>query len=133
MGVVRKFLGPRSKYDKSLPHAYEARVDVLSGRGTEPMFNHYFSDTICGLIEYLDENGIKPADVQLFGVYRKTQIPLETRPCTDDSGAWLSRPELCRSLEEHFQNTLLERYKGHVEKGECSYEDRDRDSIGPAW
>lgn len=133
MGIVRKLLGPRSKYDQSLPYAYEARVDELSGSGKEPLFNHYFSDTICGLIEFLDENSIEPAAVQLFGIYRKVQIPLDTAPCTDDQGAWLPRPELCHSLEEHYRQTLVARYKGHVEKGPCSYEDRERKGIGPVW
>jgi hypothetical protein len=133
MGFVRKILGPQSKYDKSLPYAYEAWVDILSGRGTEPMYDHYFSDTICGLIEHLDELGVKPEAVQLFGVYRREQIPLEVEPCMSSDGAWLTRPEICFSLEEHYKNTLEERYKGHVEKGSCSYEDRDREGSGPHW
>ncbi len=133
MGIVRKVFGPRSKYDKRLPYTYEARVDVLSGSSKEPMYNHYFSDTICGLIEYLDDNGIKPEDVQLFGVYRKTLIPLDAEHCTDDDGDWLARPELCHSLEEHYRNSLAERYKGHVEKEKCSFDDRNRKGIGPCW
>ncbi len=131
MGIVRKILGPRSKYDKTLPYTYEARVDKLFGLGSEPLFEHYYSDTICGLIEYLGDNGIKPAEVQLFGVYRGRQVPLETERCTTTKGAWLDRPDICHSLEEHYKNSLEERYKGHVEEGSCSYEDRDRRGIGP--
>ncbi len=131
MGIVRKFLGPRSKYDKSLPYTYEARVDVLSGRGTEPVYDHYFSDTICGLIEYLKDNDIKPSDVQLFGVYQKKEIPLKTTYCTTPDGAWLHRPDICKSLEDHYRNSLEERYKGHIDDGACSFEDRDRKGMGP--
>jgi len=133
MGIVRRILGPRSKYNKSLPYAYEARVDVLAGSSKEPMYNHYFSDTICGLIEYLDTNGIKPEEVQLFGVYRDAQIPLETEHCVSVDGIWLTRPELCHSLEEHYQKTLIERYKGHIGNDKCSFDDRNRDGIGPCW
>ena len=34
-----------------------------------PFYNYYQCDTVCGLIEYLDENGIAPENVQLYGIY----------------------------------------------------------------
>ena len=30
MGLMRKILGPRSKYDKSIPYTYEARIELPS-------------------------------------------------------------------------------------------------------
>ena len=56
MSIIEKIIGPRSKYDKSLPYTYMARVPVIEG--DEELFSHYFADTICGLIEYLDKNQI---------------------------------------------------------------------------
>ncbi len=132
MGLVRKILGPRSKYDKTIPYTYEARVSLPGGGDENLLTQHYFSDTLCGLIETLDGEGIAADEVKLYGVYRKEEFELDTDPCTDEQGAWLSRPELCRALEETYAATLEERYKGHVEKGHCSYEDRDRRGIGPA-
>jgi hypothetical protein len=131
MGIVRKILGPKSKFDKSLPYTYEARIDILSGQSDEPMFESYFSDTVCGLIEYLDENNIKPDEVQLFGCYLGKEIPLEIKHCTTPQGKWLQPPALCKSLEKQYKKTMEEHYKGHVADAECSFEDRDKDGSGP--
>jgi hypothetical protein len=133
MGIIDKVVGPRSKRDKSLPYAYEARIDILAGQASEALLDHYFSSTICGLIEYLEGEDIAPGDVTLFGVYRGQQYEIATEPCLAEDGSWLSRPELCHSLEEHYARTLEECYRGHVEKGTCSYDDRDRDGVGPVW
>ena len=57
MELTRKFVGAESKYDKSLPYTYEARVPIIEG---EDLYNYYFADTICGLFEYLEENGVSP-------------------------------------------------------------------------
>lgn len=124
---------PRSKADRSLPYTYEGWVDILAGRGKEPVFDHYFSDTLCGLVEVLDEQEIAPGHVQLYGLYRGEQTRLDTSLCTDDEGRWLKRPHLCHALEEHYEHTHEECYKGHVEKGHCMFEDRDREGIGPTW
>ncbi len=51
MGIIRKFLGPKSKYNKSLPYTYMAKVPIIEG--DDELFSHYFADTICGLVEYL--------------------------------------------------------------------------------
>jgi hypothetical protein len=131
MGILRKWVGAKSKQDKSLPYTYEARIDALSGRGADPLHHYYFSDTICGLIEYLDINGVRPSEVELFGVYRDDEIPLDVARCTTADGEWLARPHICRSLEAQFKQTLEERYRGHVDKGPCAFEDRDRNGIGP--
>lgn len=129
MGIIRKFIGPKSKYDKTIPYTYSAKVKLLEI--DEDLVHHYFADTICGLIEYLDENNISPAEVELFGCYLKKEIPLDIKYCTSEEGKWLKRPDICHSLETHYKNSLEEQYKGHVELGECSYEDRDRKGSGP--
>lgn len=129
MDVIRKVLGPLSKYDKTLPYTYMARVPIVEG--DEEIFSYYFADTICGLVEYLDQKNIAPAEVELFGLYLKQEIPLEKEYCIAPSGKWLKRPDICRSLERHYKETLEERYRGHIEIGECSFEDRDRQGSGP--
>ena len=129
MGLIRAFLGPKSKYDKTLPYTYMARVPVLGD--DQELFNFYFADTICGLITYLDEQAILPDEVEILGLYKGEEIPLEINRCISGKGKWLSRPEICRSLEEQYRSTLEKKYKGHVELGPCSYEDRNRDGSGP--
>jgi len=117
---VEKLLGPKSKYDKTLPYTYEARVTVLEW---DDAYNSYYSDTICGLIDYLREKNIRPDQVTLHEIYQDHESPLETRYCLDEHELWLARPWLCRSLRIH--------YKGHIENGHCSFEDRSRVANGP--
>lgn len=124
---------PWSKRDKSLPCTYEGWVDILGGRGRQPVWDHYFSGTLCGLIECLDEQEVRPQDARLFGVYRKELTPLDTAVLVDAAGAWLKRPELCRALQEHYAISHQECYRGHAEKGTCAFADRDRDGDGPVW
>jgi len=78
MKVLRDLLGPNSKYDNSIPYTYEARVWVMEG---SEIWNSYFSATICGLINYLNENNIKSEDVQLFEIYQKQAFPINTAFC----------------------------------------------------
>ena len=104
MGIIRTFLGPKSKYDKSLPYTYEARIDMLSGQGDEPLYNHYIADTVCGLIEYLDNENILPDAVQLYGIYLGKEIPLEI-------------PEdLVRALEEELEKLQMQIPREFYEK-----------------
>ena len=125
MKRVRNIIGPLSKYDKSLPYTYSAEVRAIEG--DDELLSHYFADTICGLVEYLDNHNIAPSNVELFGLYLENEIPLEKERVISPNGEWLSRPDICRALEEHYKKTLDERYKGHIDKGECSFEDRDRE------
>ena len=129
MGLVRKILGPRSKYDKSLPYTYYAKVPAVEG--DDQYFNYYFSDTICGLIERLDKDGISPDRVRIFGARSPEDVPIDTASCTTPEGKWLHRPEICRSLEERYKETREDRYKGHIEKDVCAFDDRDREGGGP--
>lgn len=131
MSIKSTILGPKSKRNKKLPYTYKAKIDVLYGKGIEPVYDYYFADTICGLIEYLHQEDIKPEEVQIIGIYSKTEFELDKSPCVTPAGQWLKRPELCRSLEQHYEKTLEDCYKGHVDKGECFFEDRDRKGSGP--
>ena len=127
MGIVRKVLGPLSKYDKSLPYTYMAKVNVLEG--DDELANYYFADTICGLVEHLDKNNIEPDEVELFGCYLKKEIPLDNDPLLTEYGKWLQLPELCRKLEGHYQKTMDDRYKGHEAHSDCSFDDRSREAF----
>ena len=91
-----------------------------------------YSSTICGLIEYLVKNAIEANEVDLLGVYRKKEMPLDIKFCTSSDGKWLNRPDICKSLESHYLETLEGLYKGHTDAGDCSYVDRARDGSGPA-
>ena len=129
MGIIKNLIGPKSKYNKSLPYTYEAKVDILCGQVENPIYSYYISDTICSLIEYLDAKDIEPEDVELICVYHGKEIPLEVQYCTNRKGNWLKPPTLCKSLEGRYKQTMEERYKGHVAEGECSFEDRDQKVI----
>ena len=126
MGIVRKVLGPLSKYDKSLPYTYMAKVTIIEG--DDEFANYYFADTICGLVEHLDKNLVKPEEVKLIGCYLKKEIPLDNDPLLTEDGKWLQRPELCRKLESHYQKTMDDRYKGHEAHSDCSFNDRNREA-----
>jgi len=133
MGIVENVIGPRSMRDKALPYTYEARIDILDGRGKEPLYDHYYSNTICGLIDYLGENGMQPGDVGLYGIYRGRKTHLDNGVFTTEAGAWLKRPDLCLALEKFYLKTGDEAYRGHFAEGWCLFEDRDRSGSGPAW
>ena len=121
MPIVRKMLGAKSKYDKSLPYTYMARVPVIEGE--KDLYNFYYADTICGLIEYLAENEISPQETELFGLFRKEEIPMKKSHFLSGKGKWLRRPQICRTLEAH--------YKGLVEHDTCAFDDRERQGSGP--
>lgn len=131
MGFIKKIIQPKSKYNKSIPYTYVAIVDVLHGYNDQHEYNSYIADTICGLIEYLDEQNIPAKDVKLQGIYREEEIELDIKFCTDDDGNWLKRPDICHSLEDHYKNTLEKCYKGHTGEESCSFNDRERKGEGP--
>ncbi len=133
MGILARLKRRRPKPTTRLPYTYEAWVDILGGQGNEPVHDHYFSATLCGLLETLVDEGIGSDHVQLYGVHRRRHYPLATEILTQNDGRWLLRPALCRKLEEHYEQTREERYRGHVEGGKCSFADRDRRGSGPVW
>lgn len=120
MNLVRKVLGPKSKYDASLPYTYEARVRIIEG---EDAYNSYFSDTICGLADYLGQRGIKPDEAQIFEIYQEQERQIDAKLYATADNSWLSRPELCQTFKEH--------YPGHIQEGTCTFQDRDGEGGGP--
>jgi hypothetical protein len=120
MSLIEKILGPRSKYDKTLPYSYEARVRVLEG---SKEYNSYLAPTICGLLEHLQGNGIRPQDAQIYEIYQDRETLIDHALFTSPEQRWLVKPELCRAFEEH--------YPGHIDAEGCSFEDRDGKGIGP--
>ncbi|HOJ03766.1 MAG TPA: hypothetical protein PK916_07170 [Bacteroidota bacterium] len=129
MSLKERILGPHSKYEKDIPYTYVARVQAIEGM--DDIINEYFADTICGLVEYLVDQGIAATETRVFGLYRKEEIALDLRHCTDTDGKWLIPPDLCHSLEEHYKQSMEQQYRGHVEHGSCSFEDRDKQGSGP--
>lgn len=120
-----------SQRNRALPYTYEAQVDRLRGQGSEPVDWSFFSDTVCGIVRLLIDEGYEPHEVHLFGAYGGKLTELDVGPCVGDDGKWLTPPRLCHELEEHYRNTMDERYLGHVEHGECMFEDRDQTPRGP--
>lgn len=120
MGLLEKILGPKSKYDKSLPYTYEARIRIFED-GSE--YKSYISDTICGLIEHLDRVRIGPEGTEIFEIYQERESPIDARLFTTADRQWLFKPDICRTFEQH--------YPGHIHGRTCSFNDRDRDAVGP--
>lgn len=115
MRFLAKIFGPPSKYDKSLPYTYEARVPLFA---ESDEYKSFFSDTVCGLIEYLHRHGIRPGAARLVEIYREKECPIDAALFVDAAGEWLFKPDICRAFEEH--------YKGHIHNADCSFRDRDR-------
>jgi len=118
--LIEKILGPKSKYDKSLPYTYEARVSIFEG---SEEYNSYLADTICGLVEYLHQSGINPDQVQIFEIYREQEIRIDAKRFTTPDRQWLFKPDICRAFEDH--------YEGHIQADTCSFGDRNRKGSGP--
>jgi len=123
MSIVSKILGPKSKYDPSIPYTYMAEINVLGGdEELEPLNVQCFSDTLCGLVEYLAKYMIEVDEVELYEVTQEGENKIKKELCLDDNNNWLSRPQICHSLEGY--------YKGHIDEKRCSYRDRNRDGGG---
>ncbi len=119
MGIIRTILGPKSKYKKDLPETYEARFSITEDG---EITNTFFSDTICGLVEYLREEGIDPCDVEILEVSQSEEVVISREMYTGEDGEWLGRPDLCKSFESH--------YPGHIHGTECSFSDRGKEIVG---
>jgi len=120
MNLVRRILGPDSKYASDLPYTYEARVAVIEG---EDLTNSYFADTICGLVDYLQAEAITPSQVRIFEIFEGEEDEIPADLYSRDGETWRHRPEICRTFSRH--------YPGHIGEGTCSFRDRDRRGIGP--
>lgn len=133
MGILDRIRRRRDEANHDLPYTYEARVDILEGRGQGAIDDHYFSTTICGLVEILVDAGVPSTHATLYGVRRRSRLALDHSLLTKSDGSWREPPELCHVLEERFDQTKDDLYRGHVEHGECSFEDRERRGEGPVW
>jgi hypothetical protein len=130
MNLARKILGPKSKYDQTLPFTYYAVAHREIG--FEEFTQQYYADTICGLVRYLDKKNIPPEAVNLYGAYANGKDQeLEISSCLDQNGNWLYRPDICESMETCYKNTKNDCYRGHFRKGRCNFDDRSRAGSGP--
>ncbi len=120
MRILRRIVGPESKYEDDIPFTYEARVEI---EGIEKEYKSYVADTICALVEHLEKEIVQPRDVTVFEIYRKEEKELDIRYCTSDEGQWLNRAQLCDSFRKY--------YPEHIKKSGCTFEDRDRHVTGP--
>lgn len=120
MSILRRILGPSSKYDDRLPFTYEARTCFTGLPGSS---ESYICDTLCGLLERLASEGIEPEDAALFEIRPEGEYPVPVEHCVDVDGNWLRRPSACESFATY--------YAGHERAGHCCYRDRTRDAEGP--
>jgi hypothetical protein len=122
---MRKILGPKSKYDNSLPFAYYAKVSEVEG--DNHFLEHYFAETICGLIRCLDDHHISPDTARLFAAYTHCDdVQINTNDCLNAGQKWLTEQETCIRFETIYKKKHTKGYKGCVENGNCSFQDRDR-------
>lgn len=120
VGFLGRIFGPKSKYDKRLPYTYEARIRIFA---ESDEYKSYFSDTVCGLIEYLHRHGIAPDGVSIFEIYAEREAPIDCRLFATAERSWRFKPEICIAFEQH--------YPGHIRGNTCSFQDRERAAIGP--
>jgi hypothetical protein len=120
MSILRKVLGPASKYDHRLPYTYEARAAVT---GVPGMTESYICDTLCGLLERLADEQVDPGDVIIREIRPEGEVEILVEHCLAADGSWLRRPQACRMFEA--------RYAGHEKSGRCCYRDRSREADGP--
>jgi DNA gyrase inhibitor GyrI len=120
VSILRNLLGPKSKYDRSIPYTYEARVAIIEG---DEDYNAYFADTVCSLVEYLDQKSIKPAEVEIFEIYQDREKGIKHDLYSTEAGAWLKREQMCQSFKQL--------YDGHIHSGGCTFEDRVFEGISP--
>ena len=85
-------------------------------------YKSYFSDTVCGLIEYLHQLHLSPDEVEIVEVYQNRESPIDPQLFAADH-QWLFKPDICRAFEQH--------YPGHIHGSTCSFKDRDRAARGP--
>jgi len=114
MALIDKIIGPKSKYEKTIPYTYEARVEYING---ESEYYSYLADTICGLIAKLEEKAINANQVTIFEIFNEQEKQLDLALCVSAERQWLSRRELCKSFSHH--------YEGHIDDDGCTFADRD--------
>jgi hypothetical protein len=113
MKLSGMILRPKSKYEKDLPHTYEVKVKCPED---DEYSYSYLTDTICGLVAYLDERKVSPDDVRIFEIYLDQEKELDVAMCTSSQQQWLSREELCESFKHY--------YEKHINEYSCTFSDR---------
>lgn len=120
MELLRKWLGPRSKYDDTIPYTYQARLPIPE---LEETYDTYQADTICALIQKLHEEGIAPDEVEIYEEYQGRETLIKRAVYTAEGNRWVFKPELCHRFESE--------YPGHIQGEDCSFKDRDKRGQGP--
>lgn len=118
MKIIRKLLGPKSKYMHTLPYVYEARVPTF-----DDYYKYFISDKVCQLILFLKKQNISPEETALFEIFQKKENEINIDLCTGKDGHWLTQGELCKA----FRGV----YPGHINHTCCSFRDRTDSVVGP--
>lgn len=118
--MLRKWLGPKSTYDQSIPYLYEARLPVVELAEVHHTFQ---ADTICALVEHLNQQGIAPEEVTIFEIYQDQENLISKSLYTTTDNHWIGKPAICSIFEAT--------YPGHIHGGSCSFEDRTKKGRGP--
>ena len=121
MNLIRKLFGAKSKYDKTLPYTYEARIYAVEG--DEEEFVSCVSDTICGLIDYIMENEHNPVRTKLFEIYTDKEIPIPEDCFLSEDGKWLPKEVLCERMTSRYGEARTEH--------NCQFRDREQTPSGP--
>lgn len=120
MGIIREVIGPKSKYEKTIPYTYEAKIEIIEGGGE---YKSYLADKICVLVEFMEKNNIDPKEVVINEIFNEEEKELEVKYCVSSEGKWLNRSGLCKSFKNH--------YPSHIDETGCTFEDRDWKVSGP--
>jgi len=123
MDIIKKLVGPKSKYEKSLPYTYEARVGIIEGDEAGEDYNSYISDTICSLVEQLTQKEVNPGHVEIFEIFEDKEKGIKKELYITEDGLWRKRQEMCQSFSTH--------YDGHIYPGGCTFQDRDIKGVVP--
>jgi len=118
MSLLSKVIGPKSKYENDIPYTYEARQHIVGEK-----YNSFLADTICALVAHLEDKNIKPDEIELYEIFKEKEKKLNIKYCISEQGEWLSRKELCISFTKH--------YPGHIDEAGCTFEDREKGTMGP--
>lgn len=120
MNLLTRWLGPKSKYDETIPYTYQARLPIPELEG---VYHTYQADTICGLVEYLHANEITPDEVEIYEEYQGKETLIQKKLYTTPDNQWLFKPQICQAFEAEYQ--------GHIHGNHCSFEDRHKKGAGP--
>lgn len=119
MRWLKRKLTKKSAFQDILPYTYEARINVAD---EDFEYYSYYSDTICNLVDYLDQHDFHPEQVTFFEIYHNQKVLLTHRLFSEDK-LWLQKSALCDLFNNY--------YMGHIKKGKCIFQKRDVSTRGP--